>query len=242
MRKFGTLPSYAPEKGKYSSDEESIEDQYYEDFLEYLIVSELVYSPVSNQVSLEEVGLLKVEYDGLDLMTKNPDEWKDIPELSNLSEDKLTDYLTGFLDIMRHQKAIYHSIANNSSILWAEWEKNLIRDALFELRLRPGSIHGFSDELASDKRVIHARQRVTWDRAAEKGVLLRSWTERSLEISDSERARVITKFVFDLLAKDDIRYIVALELRNKPSLYQVNSGKIRLSVDTIPELQICPKC
>ena len=58
------------------------------------------------QPNLEQVGLLRVRYNGLEELVSNDSLWTGLPRISDASPEKRTEVLTAFLDHMRMQLAI----------------------------------------------------------------------------------------------------------------------------------------
>jgi len=242
MEKYGILPTYERPKGKYITTGEPRHRLEFERFLTYLTLNDLAYSPISNQLSLEEVGLLEVEYIGLDKMVTDIN-WSNIhPELKKIDPETMKEYITGLLDIMRRRGAIYHQTTNNTVRLWEKWEDIFEEGILFDPRLRRYQIVGFSDLIPTTRAIYHRSQRLVVIRSAKQGRLLPKWTSRALGISDMEIAQGITQKVIDMLSRKEIQYLVNLPLKDYPPLLQVNADAIRLKLNENPILKVCPKC
>lgn len=242
MEKYEILPIYERPKGKYITTGEPRHRLEFEKFLTYLALNDLVYSPISNQLSLEEVGLLEVEYVGLDKMVADID-WTNIhPELGKIDADTMREYITGLLDIMRRRGAIFHQTTNNTMRLWEKWEYIFQDGILFDPRLRRYQIVGFSDLIPTTRGIYHRSQRIIVIRSAQQGRLLPTWTSRALGISDKEKSQNVTQEVIDLLSREDIKYLMKLQLKEYPPLLQVNVDAIRLKLNEDPVLKVCPKC
>jgi len=242
MEKYGILPIYERPKGKYITTGEPRHRLEFEKFLTYLTLNDLVHSPISNQLSLEEVGLLEIEYIGLDKLVSDI-KWNDIhPKLAKTDPETIVEYITGILDIMRRRGAIHHQTTNNTIRLWEKWEDIFERGTLFDPRLRRYQIVGFSDLVPTTRSIYHRSQRIIVIRGAEQGRLLPKWTSRALQISDMDTAQHITQKIIEILSREDIRYLVKLPLRDYPPLLQVNTDAIRLKIKENPVLKVCPKC
>ena len=66
-----------------------------------MLLLELQRSRLKNLPSLEDVGLLRVEYNKLDIMTGDKKYFKKNPELLKLSPKVRYDYFRGLLDEVR---------------------------------------------------------------------------------------------------------------------------------------------
>lgn len=242
MEKYDILPEYERPTGKYITAGGRRYQLEFEKFLKYLTLNELVYSPISNQLSLAEVGLLQVEYIGLDKLV-NDINWSDIhPKLAKINPDMMKEYITGLLDIMRRRGAIFHQTINNTMRLWEKWEDIFEEGILFDPRLRRYQIVGFSDIIPTTRRIYYRSQRIIVTRSAKQGRLLPKWTSRALGIPNAEDAQNITQKVIDLLSREDIQYLVNLRLKDYPPLLQVNAKAITLKLNENPILRVCPKC
>jgi hypothetical protein len=106
MERYGVLPNYAKETGRFVQTSRA--DEYYKQYLLYNAIIDLAAPLRKNQQNLEDVGLKQVIYNGLDNLAASDDIWEAVPELKSKSVDVRYDYLVGFLDIFRKQRAIFH--------------------------------------------------------------------------------------------------------------------------------------
>ena len=58
------------------------------------------------QPNLEQTGLLKIEYEGVQGLAAQDDLWRDLPAISRASHERRTEVLTAFLDHLRTQLAV----------------------------------------------------------------------------------------------------------------------------------------
>jgi len=239
MEQYNILPEYERPQGRYISSGGKRYQHDYQRFLTFLTLSDLVTANRSNPSSLEETGLLRVKYIGLDKLVAGTDWEKYCPELSEMDPDQIYDYLTGFLDIMRKRGAINHRLVNDTANYWDEWEEKFEENTLFETRLQHRQVVGFNDIINTKRRIYHRTQRVRILRT-KNGKILNSWTQKALGISDRQNGVDVTQKIVDLLHRED--YLRDLELDNFPSLLQVNAGAITLNLVEENNVKICPKC
>jgi ribosomal protein L37AE/L43A len=233
------LPEYEKPKGRYFTSGSRRYQQDYEKFLTFLTLSDLVAGSLSTPLSLEEAGLLRVEYLGLDQLVKDQNWSKFAPEFTRLTPQYIAEYLIGVLDIMRRRGAIHHQLTNDTPRNWAEWEEKFEPNTLFETALRAFDVIGYSDDFTMKRRVYHNSQTVKVHRLL-KGRLISSWTQRTLGIADRENAKDVTGKVIDLLLRE--HYLERLDVQNRPPLIQVSTEPIKLNLVTDPNLRLCPKC
>ena len=239
MEENKILPEYEKPKGRYFTSGGRRYQQDYERFLTFLTLSDLVAGNLSTPLSLEEAGLVKVEYLGLPQLVADQDWSKYAPELTKLSPQYIVEYITGLIDIMRRRGAIYHQLTNDTLRHWSEWEEKFEPNTLYETALRSYQVIGFSDDFTSNRKVYHKSQRVAARRLL-KGRLVSSWTQRALFIKDSQNAKDVTAKIIELLLNQG--YLERLEIERHPPLIQVSTVPIRLQLVENPMVKVCPKC
>lgn len=79
------------------------------------------------QPNLEHLGLLKIEFEGLDELCRKEDLWKSVPEMAKLSSEERFAILQAFLNHFRHKLAI------EADILHKDKQKQLKRRAIQHL-------------------------------------------------------------------------------------------------------------
>lgn len=79
------------------------------------------------QPNLEHLGLLKIDYDGLDELCEKDELWKDVPVMDRLSPERREKIIRAMLDHFRHKLAI------DDEILKEEKQKQLKRRAIHHL-------------------------------------------------------------------------------------------------------------
>jgi superfamily II DNA/RNA helicase/rubrerythrin len=239
MEENKILPEYEKPKGRYFTSGGRRYQQDYERFLTFLTLSDLVAGNLSTPLSLEEAGLVKIEYLGLPQLVADQDWSKYAPELTKLPPQHIVEYITGLLDIMRWRGAINHQLTNDTLRHWEEWEDKFEPNTLYETALRSYQVIGFSDDFTAKRRVYHKGQRVFHKRLL-KGRIVSSWTQRALDIKDSQNAKDVTAKIIELLLKE--RYLERLEIQNHPPIIQVSTEPIRLQLVEDSAVKVCPKC
>jgi superfamily II DNA/RNA helicase len=103
--------------GDYAFDQELAEDsarargvrRTFRELLEYRIYEDLRRGWRVIQPNLEQCGMLRIEYDGLDELCQRNDKWQILPEMSELTAGERKKILTALLDHFRRKLAIYTS-------------------------------------------------------------------------------------------------------------------------------------
>ena len=119
------------------------------DLLEYRALEDLSRGWRVTQPNLEQAGLLRIEYDGLNELAADDSRWLGLPAVADASTDRRQEVLRAFLDHLRMQLAIdadplteqaTRSIARNASQSlrdpWALEERDWLRTQ--SLALLPG--------------------------------------------------------------------------------------------------------
>jgi superfamily II DNA or RNA helicase/rRNA maturation protein Nop10 len=240
MEKYGVLPIYARSKGKYVKT--TAADEAYQRYLQYNIVIDLAAQIRRNQQNLEDVGLIEVEYNGLEGLAFDEENWKEIPQLNKLTKNQRRDYLTGFLDIFRRQQAIYYNDLVEHRQFENEVNDKLTEECQFDIGRFSDTLVGYSDSIVrSDAytarvlRLTHAKSRLV------------IWTMRVLG-TDLETAQEIVKKVAKLLANPDLAPLLVEHqvkgYRGMPvgRMYMLNSDLVLLKASNEFEHTACPKC
>jgi hypothetical protein len=76
------------------------------DLLDYLTLEDLARAWRVAQPNLEQCGLLRIEYAGLEELAQDDDLWKDAPAISEVDETKRVEVLRAVLDHLRSKLAI----------------------------------------------------------------------------------------------------------------------------------------
>jgi len=239
MEKYSILPEYERPKGRYITSGGKRYQNDYQRYLTFLTLSDLVTGGITNPSNLEEAGLLRVDYKGLDRLVADTDWEKYSPELATMDHKTIQEYLTGILHIMRKRGAINHAILNDSANYWDDWETKFEENTLFETRLKAYEVKGFNDTITTKRRIYHRQQRVLILRA-KKGRIINAWTSRVLGIRDIENARNVTQKILTLLIQE--HYLEELPLDHYPPIFQVSAYAMTLNLIEDPNVKVCPKC
>jgi hypothetical protein len=233
LKRHDALPAFARSQGKYGTSR--ADEGRYQQYLQFGVLQELAGTGRRNHLNLDDAGLLLITYDGLRAFAADRDVWRTIPALDALLPTRRTDYLHGFLDIVRRSRAITHS--------------DLINDEAFDLnvldKLNPsvffhqggyggtGAV-GFSDTAASSRDATVYR----WNSPA--GTLA-GWTRRVLGVAPPTAAGVITSVV-DAMRHPDAGFFVDVHRKEFGTLTMLNPERLRFQVSGALRHLACPKC
>ncbi|RQD80246.1 MAG: DEAD/DEAH box helicase, partial [Methanocalculus sp. MSAO_Arc2] len=142
----GALPDFEKHGGEGRMRRSSKSESVYKKYLLLNTILEMGSTRQKNQPNLEDVGLLKVGYVGLDEIAANSNLWKDVPILNAITPDIREDYLKGYLDIMRHNLAIYSEFFFDPYAINEEIERHLNPDVLFHNEILTTRPTGYSDD------------------------------------------------------------------------------------------------
>jgi superfamily II DNA/RNA helicase len=248
LEKKNILPNFAKEVDKDEFSTAPPPTREFEQYLTFLALSDIMLSQYFLDLNLEKLGLLKIEYDGLDklathsLMTSNP-------LLKDFTDEQRYDYLRGILDIFRWEGAIGNELFNNTVNLWDEWKKKLNADILFDLNKSRFTISGFAfekpqTEAKKTRKVFHKKQNVDLAQIVGKNnnTQLVHWTKKCLGLpSNDAAANVITESIKIL---EQAKFIQKY-WTDKPTsyeFYQIREGKIIFTKNEAKNFVRCPKC
>ena len=214
----------------------SAEDrQNYSDYLLFNVVLELGREQQRTQQSLEDVGLIDVEYENLDKLAKVDDVWETIPVLSDVDPQVREEYVNGFLDIFRRSIAIDHE----STMNFADFKRNVINQLDDEVHFHGQEFFnfpvGYSDTASTGGR--HRVRRLTHPRSRHV-----RWTARALDV-DTDTAEAIINGVVDVISDDEILKLLTQEsLQYTGKVYMLNHSAVRVTHADPEDVRICPKC
>jgi ATP-dependent helicase YprA (DUF1998 family) len=232
MEATGTLPRFRRETGRFRA-QHSLEAEYRQ-YLTFAALLDLEATHRRVHQNLEDVGLLVVEYDGLEPLAAAADVWADAPALADVEVDRRYDFLYGFLDIMRKRLSIHHPDLINFNRFQAGVLEKLDENALFEAIGYQQPI-GFSDEADTGNR----NARVF--RFSHSSTALVAWTRRAFRVDYPTAVRIIQTTI-ETLARDDIRFLERVHIRRVGDLYMLPAELPHLRVTGVPRHQVCPKC
>lgn len=210
-------------------------DATYRKYLLLNAMLELGSSRQKNQPNLEDVGLLEVNYEGLDILANETNLWNDVPKVAALDIDARMEYLRGFMDIMRLNLAIGHDYLFSPENFKEKVISRLNEPAKFHDEIKSGTPTGFHDKARTDK---------TWDarvrRIAKANTNHMKWTKKVLGTSDNETtSEIVTNIANVLLSQNRL---VECEVPHVGKLLTVNPEAIMLSVPADTTQKVCKKC
>lgn len=238
MKKNDVLPDYKKTKGQFVKH--YAEDQAYQKYLTYNVISDLGASIRKNQQNLEDVGLIKIVYEGLDELCSHDEIWSSLPVIKDFTKEERLDYLTGILDIFRKQLAISYNDLINPRQFDSEVLSKITEDSQFDI----GSIYnprGYSDEALPNREVKVLK--ITSPRSR-----LMLWTHKALNLTDNEDSKTILLRVLRILADEKyVPLLVDLDVhgyKQMPmgSVLMLNPQHIRIQAVTNSINHVCQKC
>ncbi|WP_416841815.1 DEAD/DEAH box helicase [Haloferax sp. DFSO52] len=217
---FGVLDD---EKGRFS------------DYLQFHVLLELRKSQQRGQQSLEDVGLLDVEYKNLDRLAEIDEQWEDVPELATADPEVRYEYCKAFLDIFRRTAAINHPTFSNFGNFRNEVLSKLDESVKFHKQQFFRFPEGFSDT-ASTKGTEQIHRFTDWRSRHVK------WTTRALDV-DTDRAATVIEAVRDLLSDDEVLQVLEEDdVYRGRQAFMLNPSYIRLKEHDASDVSVCPKC
>lgn len=232
LEKNKVLPEFAEEDPYGGKSKAGV--NAYKDYLLFNAYLELGSTKQKTQSNLEDMGLLKVTYTGIDKIAADTKLWDDKPELMKLSDQIREDFLTGFLDIMRYNMAINYKYLLDSRDLNEEVTNKLQPVVLFHNENINRKPIGYSDNANSERR------EATVLRFSSPNGNLVKWTKRALDISDNTIAMEIVKHVATQM--QNIKRIVSYDLSYVGKLWMIDHEKIEVSVPSKNTCSVCKKC
>lgn len=232
MEAAGVLPRYRRETGRFRGQRNP--DAEYRHYLSFAALLDLEATHRRLHQNLEDVGLVRVGYDGLDRLAAAEEIWREVPVLAGLDVDRRYDYLHGFLDIIRKRLALNHHVLLNFGEFEATVLEKLDPTALFE-DVGPQRPIGFSDELETG-----TRKAIVY-RFTHSSTALVAWTRRALHLEYSAASDVIRATV-QILADDEVRFLEKVHIRRLGDLLMLPAELPQLSVTGQARHQVCPKC
>jgi ATP-dependent helicase YprA (DUF1998 family) len=230
------MPKYSKSTGdlEFSMASSRSEEDAFKEYLLFNTILELGSSQKRNQQNLEDVGLLRVTYNGIDRLARADNIWAEVPEFRELSEAAREDYLTGFLDIMRYRTAIAYDYLLDDYGFKTKIENKIDEDALFHDEHRTYQPEGYSDD-ADNKTRFAQVHRLSWRTGPHV-----AWTMKVLD-ADRERAQRIVKMVANILVRaGGLRWIDVHKWVGK--LLMISPEALLLSVPKGATHKACKRC
>jgi len=240
MEKNSVIPDYARAKGKYVKTREA--DEAYQRYLEYNLILDLAASTRKNQRNLEEVGLVKVIYNGLDGLSKDNEVWKGVKPLDKLTSTERHDYLTGILDIFRSKRAIHQNDIINQREFQTEIISKLTEECQFDIGAEsPGTVIGYSDSARKG-----GRSTIIYRLTGPKSRLM-IWTQRVLGVDQDTAQQLLSKIVEILSDQDLAQLLVQHDVKGYRGIplgqvFMLNSELVQLQALKKTKHKVCPKC
>ena len=229
----GVLPVFQRSVLKYARGGAEVANRY-KDYLRFNMFLDIAANTRRNQQNLEDIGILRVVYNGLDTLAEDKDEWSGISEVASLSTDCRLDYLTGFLDIFRKVIAIDYHCLTNSYNFETETIAKLSDRCQFHVGGYTSRAAGFSDTATRRRgtRILglsSSRSRLV------------HWTKRTLGV-ELDRAKEIVKEVAGILSLDYIGYLKDVHVDRVGDLLMLNPDILNLQASDSKEVLRCAKC
>ena len=194
-------------------------------------------------LSLEKLGILKIEYDGLEKLS-NHSYITDIPLFEKLSLDERYDYLRGILDIFRWNGAMSNPAFIDTVNKYEDWDNKLNEDIIFDINKTHYNRVGFAFKSPERRRKLHLnRQRVIFKSISWHTTTLINWTKKYFpNFSDNfEKADEFLRNVIEVFEK--AKFLDVFWTSNPPfKLYQIKEGKILFNLNKNKDFLQCPKC
>ena len=235
LRRQNMLPKYARDERQYGGDPRS--DEHYQDYLVFLALLELRGTHRRTHQNLEDVGLLRVAYSGLDQFAADANAWTDMPVLAAVQADVRGDLLVGFLDLMRKRLAIHHETILNPANFRTNTLNRLNEDILFHDEEFRGPM-GYCDGSPTNN------SRYTAYSFTGTNTQLTGWVRRVLNLSTSDANQLITQLIFKL-TRPEIGFLkthTVYDFRTPYSLHMIPAEIINLFADPAETHWLCPKC
>lgn len=233
-RHENVMPQYTENTGQQRMVPGRGEETAYKNYLLFNAILELGSPHQRNQPNLEDVGLLKIGYFSLDVLAQDHRLWETIPEFAAISDLVREDYLTGFLDIMRYNTAIFYEYLLDLDRFKEQVESRLNETVIFHNELRSSKPTGYSDgadnstHLAEVLRLTHPISNLV------------KWTRKVLPDVDPDTAQHIVSMVADRLAQEG--GLIQHQIRHVGLLFMIDPKIISLSVPQDSLQHVCKKC
>jgi ribosomal protein L37AE/L43A len=207
----------------------------YINYLLFQTLLDLRKSQQRGQQSLEEVGLIEVNYKRLSRFAALDDPWEGVPILEDAEPDVRREYVQGFLDLFRRASAVSHHHFTDFGDFKRENISKLPDETLFHKQQFFRLPQGFSDETDTSgtekvRRLTHPRSRHV------------KWTTRSLDV-DEDRAAEVIDAVVDLLSDpDELPLLEQQKIQYVGQAYMLKPDYIRIHPHDPTDVSVCPKC
>jgi len=233
-REEGALPNFERNSGSGRMRRGSQAEPIYRKYLLMNAILEMGSTRQKNQPNLEDVGLLQVSYTGLDAIAADDDLWNELPLFSRLSPHQREDYLKGYLDIMRHNLAIFSEFFMRPYEFAEKIERYLNPDVIFHNELLSTRPTGYSDEARRDTTYA------TVFRLTHSNSSLVRWTNKALGPETNEEAKHIVEKVEEVLVNEGGLHRESISRVGRISM--IKPEIIELSLANPGPVMVCRKC
>ncbi len=216
-------------------------EKEFTEFLQFLALSDIMQSQYFLDLNLDKLGLLKIDYDGLELLIKDP-LITNVKLFEKLFEDERYDYIRGILDIFRWNGAIESSAFIDTVRKYEDWKNKFKEDILFDINKSHWNRVGFTyKKPEKGHKVYHNRQRIVFKSISWYNTTLINWTKKYFSIDKFEEADKLLRKVIEILVETGF---ITSFWTERPSfqLYQISEGTILFNLNKNKEFYQCPKC
>jgi len=238
---YGALPDYSKEVGRFIED--PIAQTAFINYLSYQALFDLAPPLAKNQQNLEDVGLIKIQYNGLDKLAAAADVWQSVPELRDMPVDLRFDYLLGYLDIFRKQRAVYHKYLIQRRDFQHDVLDHINESAQFDVSGAPKLIQGYGDESARGPKYLYRILRLTHRKSR-----LMTWTEKVLACDPVTASHIVVSVLEILKNPSYGRWLTEHQIRAyrgrgiTGTIFLINSDRIMLQAVEREDHMLCGKC
>ncbi|MHA1251090.1 MAG: DEAD/DEAH box helicase [Candidatus Helarchaeota archaeon] len=234
------VPEYQKEKeDEFSTAPPPLRE--YKDFLTFLALSDIMQSRYFLDINLEKLGLLRIDYDGLEKLA-NHDYLTEIDAFSKLTPEERYDYIRGVLDIFRWNGAIANGAFIDTVNKWEDWKNKFNEEILFDINKSRYNRVGFAFETPNaGKKIFDMHDRVIFKSISWHNTILINWTKKFFQIDDYNEADKILRKLIELLEK--LKFLDTFwTKKNSYKLYQIKEGKMLFKLNREGKYLKCPKC
>ncbi|MCP4548005.1 MAG: DEAD/DEAH box helicase, partial [bacterium] len=240
QKRHDVLPTFETSQRIFGRDREA--ENRYQYYLEFVTLWELGGTHRRTHQNLEDVGLLTVDYYGLDDCAAASDYWADVPQMADLDTAARYDVLLGLLDLMRKRLAIRHEailepVRFNNDVVAKINERAHIHDELFR------GPTGYSD--TAERGRSYRLYRLTGTNTQPVIWIKRVFETLGMSLEHTDAVDLVTGIadkLGDPRAEFLMQHTVTGYRRQRYDLWMVNPEIITLQADTNPEHWRCPKC
>jgi len=230
----GALPKFERNAGPGRMRRGSHAEPIYRKYLLMNAILEMGSTRQKNQPNLEDVGLLEVKYTGLDAIAEDEGLWQEIPLLQKLSPRHREDYLKGYLDIMRHNLAIFSEFFMRPYDFAEKIERYLNPDVIFHNELLSTRPTGYSDEARRDTPLA------TVFRLTHVNSSLVRWTNKVLGPETNEEAQQVVEYVEEVLLREGGLHREPISRVGKITM--IKPEIVELGLANPAKSKVCRKC